>query len=83
MKKALLLALALTAVGCAEGELEESASCADLSVQSPLESLNSRVEQGDAGAQAELGFFYVRGICVPQDDAEAVRCGRGEWSCSM
>ena len=41
-----------------------------------LESLNSRVEQGDAGAQAELGFFYVRGICVPQDDAEAVRLSR-------
>jgi hypothetical protein len=38
-----------------------------------FESLNSRVEQGDAAAQNQLGLFYYRGDCVPKDDAEVVR----------
>jgi len=73
MKKALLFVLALTAVGCAEGELEESASCADLSVQSPLEDLRTCAEQGDARAQTNLGRMYANGRGVPEDKAEAVR----------
>ena len=61
MKKTLLFVLALIASGCAEGELEdelarradrilESASCVDLSVQSPLEDLRTCAEQGLAPA---------------------------------
>jgi len=38
-----------------------------------LGSLNSRVEQGDAVAQAELGSIHGNGDCVPQDYVEAVR----------
>jgi len=30
-------------------------------------------EQGDAGAQVYLGFMYVNGLGVPQDDVEVVR----------
>ena len=30
-------------------------------------------EQGDAGAQYNLGLMYERGRGVPQDDAEAVQ----------
>jgi len=41
-----------------------------------LGSLNSRVEQGDAVAQAELGYFYSSGTCVPQDYPEAFRLAR-------
>ena len=56
MKKTLLFVLALTAVGCAEGEQEESASCAALSIESPLEDVLLCAEQGDARAQYNLGL---------------------------
>ena len=81
MKRTLLFALALIAVGCAEGEQEESASCADLSEEwaaaedgmSPLEDVRSCAEHGDAVAQTNLGLMYMYGRGVPEDDAEAVR----------
>ena len=73
MKRTLLFVLALTAVGCAEGELEESASCVDLSAQSPLEDVRTCAEQGHALAQARLGYRYANGEGVPEDDVEAVR----------
>ena len=41
-----------------------------------LDYLNSRVEQGDAAAQAELGFFYASGTCVPRNYVGAVRLWR-------
>ena len=31
-------------------------------------------DQGHAAAQNRLGFMYVKGRGVPQDDAEAARC---------
>ena len=67
MKRTLLFVLALTAVGCAEGELEESASCVDLSVQSPLEDLRTCADQGYADAQFYLGGMYDNGVGVPED----------------
>jgi TPR repeat protein len=73
VKKALLFALALIAVGCAEGELEESASCAALPFESPLEDVLLCAEQGDARAQYNLGLMYAEGEGVPEDDVEAVR----------
>jgi hypothetical protein len=73
VKKALLFALALIAVGCAEGELEESASCAALPFESPLEDVLLCAEQGDAVAQNNLGVMYATGAGVPEDDAESVR----------
>jgi len=87
MKKTLLFVLALIAAGCAPAEQSETASdgseqvtpsdsCAALSIESPLESLNSRVEQGDAVAQSNLGNMYRDGYGVPEDDAEAVRWWR-------
>jgi TPR repeat protein len=41
-----------------------------------LRSLNIRVWQRDAVAQAELGSFYHSGICVPQDYPESHRLAR-------
>ena len=38
-----------------------------------IEQLRKAAEQGDAGAQANLGFMYDRGWGVPEDDQEAVR----------
>ena len=49
------------------------ASCAGLSISSPLEDLTRCAELGDAGAQGNLGWMYATGEGVPQDDAEAVR----------
>jgi len=69
MKKTLLFVLALIAVGCAEGEQEESASCADLSVQA----VRTCAEQGDLRAQYNLGVYYANGRGVPEDNVEAVR----------
>jgi hypothetical protein len=73
MNRTLLFVLALIASGCAEGELEESASCVDLSAQSPLEDVRTCAEQGFAQAQINLGLMYTKGEGVPEDDAEAVR----------
>ena len=38
-----------------------------------IEQLRKAAEQGDAGAQANLGFMYDRGWGVPEDDREAVK----------
>ena len=38
-----------------------------------LESLRQRAEQGDAKAQANLGYAYFNGQGAPQNDAEAIR----------
>ena len=38
-----------------------------------IEQLRKVAEQGDAGAQANLGFMYDRGWGVPEDDREAVK----------
>ena len=38
-----------------------------------VDALRARAEQGDAGAQADLGLMYVSGRGVLQDFAEAVR----------
>ena len=71
MKKALLLALALIAAGCADAG--QSAFCESLSAESPLEDLRTCAEQGDASAQTILGIMYANGRGVPKDDVEAAR----------
>ena len=38
-----------------------------------LDELRARAEQGDADAQADLGFRYSQGSGVREDDVEAVR----------
>ena len=38
-----------------------------------IEQLRNAAEQGDAGAQADLGLKYAEGEGVPEDDQEAVR----------
>ena len=53
MKKTLLLALALIASGCADAG--QSAFCEGLSDESPLEDLRTCADQGDRGAQFNLG----------------------------
>jgi len=58
--------------GCSPAETPETATIAD----AELESLRQRAEQGDAQAQADLGFRYDTGEGVPQDDVEAVRWTR-------
>jgi hypothetical protein len=58
MKKALLFVLALIAVGCAEPILD-------------LEEMRALAEQGDANAQNNLGFMYVAGDGVPEDNVLA------------
>jgi hypothetical protein len=84
MQRTLVFVLALIAVGCADAEKSEtasdgseqvtpSASCADLSEESPLEDVRTCAEQGDADAQNNLGLMYDNGEGVPEDDAEAVR----------
>ena len=35
--------------------------------------VSPRADQGDAGAQWNLGLSYATGLGIPQDDAEAVR----------
>ena len=78
VKKILLLALALIAVGCAEAEQSEtasegseqvtpSASCADRESWfpfDPLEDLRNCAEQGDVDAQFALGIKYDLGETV-------------------
>ena len=71
VKKILLLALALIAVGCADAG--QSALCESLSEESPLEDVLPCAEQGDPRAQYFLGYRYYNGDGVPADDAEAVR----------
>ena len=71
MKRTLLFVLALVAAGCADAG--QSASCADLSEESPLEDVRTCAEQGYAEAQVQLGYVYARGDGVPEDDAEALR----------
>ena len=44
-----------------------------------LEETLELAEQGDAGAQANLGLMYSEGRGVPEDDAEAVRWYR-DWA---
>ena len=54
--------------GCSPAETPETATTAD----AELESLRQRAEQGDAQAQADLGFRHSTGQGVPQDDVQAV-----------
>ena len=72
MKRTLLFVLALIAVGCADTEQSEtpsdgseqvtpSASCADISEESPLEDVLPCAEQGNAFAQTNLGAMYDNG----------------------
>ena len=61
-------------LGPAPGSAQaQSASCAGVSISSPLEDLTRCAEQGDAQSQASLGWLYANGDGVPEDDAEAVR----------
>ena len=75
MKRTLLFALALIAVGCADVEQSEtpsegseqvtpSASCADMESWFPLEDLRNCAEQGDVDAQFALGIKYDLGETV-------------------
>ena len=96
MKKTLLFALALIAVGCADAEQSEtlsegseqvapSVSCAgiDTTWGDPLEDLLTCAKQGSAFHQFVLGEMYRNGEDVPEDDAEAVRWYRlaaEQWS---
>ena len=74
MKKALLFALALAVIPVGvDAQGTPSASCAYLTSTSPLEDVRPCAEQGDASAQFYLGFMYVDGRGVPEDDVEAVR----------
>ena len=82
MKRTLLFVLALIAVGCAEGEPEESAICADIDIASPVENERTAVkyldvllcaEQGDSLALYWLGYMYTYGEGVAEDKTEAVR----------
>ena len=43
------------------------------SAQTDPDALRQEAEQGDAGAQIELGVMYSSGQDVPEDAAEAVR----------
>ena len=74
MKKTLLfvLALAVIPVGV-DAQGTAVASCADISPSSALEDVRTCAEQGDAGAQYNLGYMYTRGGDLPEDYAEAVR----------
>ena len=78
MKKTLLIALALIAVGCADAG--QSAFCASLSQESSFEDVLPCAEQGNANAQYYLGFMYWTGQFVPEDpeddDEEAFRLFR-------
>ena len=70
MKKALLFTLGLIAVGCAEPIPD-------------LGEMRTLAEQGDAGAQNNLGAMYESGTGVQEDAAEAARwyrvaAGQGE-----
>ena len=68
MKKALLfvLALAVIPVGV-DAQGTALAPCADISPSSALEDVRTCAEQGDAGAQYNLGLMYARGDGVPED----------------
>jgi TPR repeat protein len=51
-------------------------SWADAAAQTTVEEVvatRQLAEQGDAQAQADLGFMYTTGEGVPQDDVEAIR----------
>jgi TPR repeat protein len=74
MKRTLLfvLALAVIPVGV-DAQGTALASCADISPSSALEDVRTCAEQGDAGAQYNLGYMYTRGGDLPEDYAEAVR----------
>jgi TPR repeat protein len=41
--------------------------------QPALEEIRRRAEQGDAGAQYNLGYLYANGLGVTQDHTEAVK----------
>jgi len=50
------------------------ATGAPVQAQTPeLDELRALAEQGDAGAQVNLGVLYANGEGVPLDDAESVR----------
>ncbi len=68
MKKTLLfvLALAVIPVGV-DAQGTAVASCADISPSSALEDVRTCAEQGDAGAQYNLGYMYGNGDGVPED----------------
>ena len=70
MKRTLLLALALIAVGCTG--VGQSALCEGLSVEAPLEDLRRCAEQGDTDAPFILGSMYNTGDGVPEDRAHAM-----------
>ena len=68
MKRILLwvLALAVIPVGV-DAQGTAVASCADISPSSALEDVRTCAEQGDAGAQYNLGYMYTRGGDLPED----------------
>ena len=57
-------------------ETPDTATTTAATVEMELESLRQLAQQGDAGAQYNLGFVYERGLGVPQDDVEAARWTR-------
>ena len=74
MKRTLLFALAIAVIPVGvDAQVTPSASCADMTLGSPLKDLRTCAEQGNARAQASLAFKYSIGDGVPEDDAEAVR----------
>ena len=74
MKRTLLFALALAVIPVGvDAQVTPSASCAALSVESPLDDVLLCAEQGSVYAQGTLGFKYSIGYGVPEDDVEAVR----------
>ena len=74
MKRTLLFALALAVIPVGvDAQVTPSASCAALSVESPLDDVLLCAEQGNVYAQGTLGFKYSIGYGVPEDDVEAVR----------
>jgi TPR repeat protein len=44
-----------------------------VAVAKEIEALKAKAERGDADSQCNLGFNYINGIGVTQDDAEAVK----------
>ena len=61
--------IALTVASCAP----TSDEIAELRKRGEVARLLTLAEQGQAGAQYNLGVIYASGAGVPQDDAEAAR----------
>ena len=63
-------------VALAAGAQPQTPNILDMSVEELkqyTDAQRARAEEGDADAQADLGFMYRQGLGVRQDDAEAVR----------